>query len=180
MWFHCPHCGMRDRVPDELAGLAGRCPECQHEITFPHPDERAGRPAEPARPAAREEAIAEAPRARRPRDDDDDRPRRRARDEDDDDDRPRRRRERRSAGQYADCPHCGAPGNATKVSFTWWGGLLGPALFCHVRCNECGGCYNGKHGDDNTMRIAVYVGVSLVLAVGILIGVRLLGLLALR
>ncbi len=141
-----------------------------------------------------DEAIAEAPRKKRPaRDEDDeydDRPARRKRgrdeedeeddeprgrkkrdrdeEEDDEEDRPRRRRKKRR-GEYADCPECGARGDATLVSFTWWGGLLGPRLFTHVRCNRCGTCYNGKTGEYNTTRIAIYVGVSSVIAIALLI-----------
>jgi hypothetical protein len=64
---------------------------------------------------------------------------------------PRRRR-----GTYADCPHCGCPGDAEKVSFTWWGGVLGPSLLTHVCCRACGTCYNGRTGGDNTTGIVVY------------------------
>jgi hypothetical protein len=66
---------------------------------------------------------------------------------------PRRPR-RRSA--YADCPQCHAPGDGTKVSFTWWGGFIGPAIISCVRCRHCGTQYNGTHGDYNGMRILVY------------------------
>src|SRR2546423_12142955 len=31
---------------------------------------------------------------------------------------------------FAPCPACSSP-DARKVTFTWWGGLLGPALFNH-------------------------------------------------
>lgn len=93
--------------------------------------------------------------------------------------RPRRRREEEwddepsapRRGKYEDCPHCGCPGHADRVSFTWWGGALGPALFTHVRCRECGSCYNGKTGGDNTTGIIVYtaIGIGLCLAAAVVI-----------
>lgn len=56
---------------------------------------------------------------------------------------------------YAPCPHCGAI-DAEKVSFTWWGGLLGPKLLNHVKCRSCTKGYNGKTGKDNTTGILIY------------------------
>ncbi len=56
---------------------------------------------------------------------------------------------------YAPCPFCRAA-SAEKVSFTWWGGLLGPKLFTHVKCLSCGKAYNGKTGKDNTTNIVIY------------------------
>jgi hypothetical protein len=122
-----------------------------------------------------DDGIAESPRRKRPaRDDEDEEDEPRARrnrgrddDEEDDDDRPRRRKKRR--GEYADCPNCGCRGRATLVSFTWWGGVLGPRLFTHVRCNRCGTCYNGKTGEYNTTRIGIYVGVSSFIAIALVI-----------
>ncbi len=137
-----------------------------------------------------DEAIAEAPRKRRPArdEDEDDRPRkkrgrddeedddepraRRKRDRDDDeddgDDRPRRKKKKRR-GEHADCPSCGCRGDATPVGFTWWGGILGPRLFSHVRCNRCGTAYNGKTGDYNTTKIAIYIIVTTAIAITLLI-----------
>jgi hypothetical protein len=56
---------------------------------------------------------------------------------------------------YAPCPQCGISG-AEKMSFTWWGGILGPRLFTHVKCGGCGKQYNGKTGRDNTNNIVIY------------------------
>jgi hypothetical protein len=96
------------------------------------------------------------------------------RDDDDDDfedDEPRRRPRREiRRGKYADCPHCGNPGDATRVGFTWWGGLIGPALLCHVRCRECGTCYNGRSGNYNTVGITIYT------LVGVFFGLLVAGL----
>jgi phage FluMu protein Com len=77
--------------------------------------------------------------------------------------RPRRRRKkrRRWRGEWAECPNCGAPGDATRLWYTWWGGFVGPLVICHVRCNQCGTAYNGKTGDYNTTRILIYYGIGL-------------------
>jgi hypothetical protein len=65
--------------------------------------------------------------------------------------------------QYAACPNCGQS-NAKKVSYTWWGGALGPALFTHVKCENCGTQYNGKTGKSNQQSIVIYNVVAFVLA----------------
>jgi len=57
--------------------------------------------------------------------------------------------------QYAACPNCGQT-NATKMKFTWWGGALGPAMFTHVKCNNCKTEYNGKSGRSNQTNIIIY------------------------
>ena len=59
--------------------------------------------------------------------------------------------------------------DATLVSFTWWGGLLGPRLFTHVQCHRCGTCCNGKTGNGNTTAIAIYVAVGTVIALGLVV-----------
>jgi len=56
---------------------------------------------------------------------------------------------------YAPCPKCGST-NATKVKFTWWGGGLGPNMFTHVKCQNCGTEYNGKTGKSNQTNILIY------------------------
>lgn len=107
---------------------------------------------------------------RRGRDEDDDeddrrRPARRSRDEDDEEDyrKPKRIR-KRGRGPWADCPACGAVDPA-KVSYTWWGGFIGPLIINVVRCQECGTQYNGVHGDYNTRRILIYTFVPLIVVV---------------
>jgi len=57
--------------------------------------------------------------------------------------------------QFAPCPNCGES-NAEKMSFTWWGGIIGPKLLTHVKCISCGETYNGKTGKDNTTNIIIY------------------------
>jgi hypothetical protein len=60
-----------------------------------------------------------------------------------------------SRTQYAACPNCQGT-EAEKVSFTWWGGWMGPKLFNLVKCRNCGTTYNGKTGRSSTSAIAVY------------------------
>jgi DNA-directed RNA polymerase subunit RPC12/RpoP len=145
--FKCLSCGKTLSVTDDLVGRKVRCPACQHVATVPSAvvaslDDDEGYVSEPP------------PRPRSVRDDLPERSRRR-RDAYDDDDRPRRRRVRRRDDEWAECPNCGAY-DATKLSFTWWGGLIGPLFINTVRCNECRTAYNGIHGDYNTTRILLY------------------------
>lgn len=62
--------------------------------------------------------------------------------------------------QYAPCPKCGGV-NSEKMSFTWWGGILGPKLLTHVKCGNCAATFNGKTGKDNTTNIVIYTIVVL-------------------
>ena len=64
--------------------------------------------------------------------------------------------------QIAPCPKCGST-DAKKVSFTWWGGALGPRLFNLVKCNSCGTEYNGKTGKLNQQNMIIYLIVSLLI-----------------
>jgi uncharacterized Zn finger protein len=68
--------------------------------------------------------------------------------------------------EYASCPNCGSV-DVHKVKYTWWGGLVGPALFKHVKCNQCGTTYNGKTGQSNTTNIIIYSVVGFVVACGL-------------
>jgi hypothetical protein len=43
------------------------------------------------------------------------------------------------------CPQCNNIG-ATKVNFTFWGGLIGPKIMKQVRCIACGQNFNGQTG----------------------------------
>ena len=72
------------------------------------------------------------------------------------------------AGRYRPCPKCGSP-DVKKVGFTWWGGALGPSLFCHCKCQQCKTTFNGKTGRSNNTAIAIYMIVALVLAVVIFV-----------
>ncbi len=64
--------------------------------------------------------------------------------------------------QYAPCPNCGST-NAKKVTYTWWGGFLGPAMFNLVKCNACNTQYNGKSGKSNQQNMIIYVIASFVI-----------------
>ena len=72
----------------------------------------------------------------------------------------------RGSSPFAACPKCDAKRGET-VSFTWWGGLLGPRLLSHVKCGGCGAGYNGKTGKSNDTAIAIYLGVGVVIGLGI-------------
>lgn len=61
------------------------------------------------------------------------------------------------------CPRC-AHSESKPVSFTWWGGLIGPRLFNHVKCAGCGYAYNGKTGRSNTTSIVLYMVIIGVIA----------------
>lgn len=67
-----------------------------------------------------------------------------------------------STTQYAPCPKCGQT-IAQKVGFTWWGGALGPRMFAHVKCQNCGTEYNGRTGKSNQNNILIYFLVSFLL-----------------
>lgn len=69
--------------------------------------------------------------------------------------------------QFAQCPKC-KNANAEQVKFTWWGGLLGPKILKHVKCNSCGAKYNGKTGKDNTTGIVIYSLVVGVIVFGLM------------
>ncbi len=71
---------------------------------------------------------------------------------------------------FAPCPQCGDT-DAQMMSFTWWGGLIGPKVLTHVKCPACGKTFNGKSGMDNTTGIVVYtlvVGLLAFLLIGAL------------
>jgi predicted Zn finger-like uncharacterized protein len=123
---------------------------------------------EPPRKAGRNTGIRTSrDRRRDEEEDEDDRPRRGRRgsdeDEEDEDDRPRK-------SKYKPCPRCGARG-PKKVTWTPWGSFYGPAMFTHVRCQECGYAYNGKTGGSNLIPAILFVTVPLVGIFGIIGGI---------
>ncbi len=69
------------------------------------------------------------------------------------------------------CFKCGSP-DFRKLSYTWWGGILGPAIFSHVKCNNCGQSFNSKTGKSNTVPIVIY---SVVLTVILIIVYAIIG-----
>ena len=69
---------------------------------------------------------------------------------------------------FKPCPQCGAE-SAEKMSFTWWGGVVGPKILTHVKCGSCAKQYNGKSGNDNTIGIVIYSLVMLGIVAAFLI-----------
>ena len=63
-------------------------------------------------------------------------------------------------------PKCGDV-NVDAPSFAWWGGALGPKMFSHVICRNCNTGFNKKSGKSNATAIAIYVGISLVVGLGV-------------
>jgi hypothetical protein len=118
-----------------------------------------------------EAVVADEPKAkRRRRDEDDD-----EFDDDDFDDRPRRKRRRGPKDGtpmgdygYAICYNCGADAGS-RVTWTFWGGIIGPALISHVRCGRCGTTYNGRSGKSNNTAILIYILVTLGISFAIII-----------
>jgi hypothetical protein len=169
--LQCPHCTKEISARDELAGKKVRCPVCKEVLQLP----AAAPDVEPVVQAVTEEPVpapvAPPPLPKQPpplpEDDIPVVPVLREENGRQRDYEPAVRRPRRVSGprgDYADCPHCGAQGHAKKVGFTWWGGALGPWMFCHVRCSECGTCYNGRTGKSNNTAIAIYTIVTFFIA----------------
>ncbi|WP_460557715.1 hypothetical protein [Ferruginibacter profundus] len=61
------------------------------------------------------------------------------------------------------CPKCGSE-SVSPVRYTWWGGLLGPKMFHHTKCESCGYRYNSKTRKSNTSAIIIYSVVLFVIA----------------
>jgi uncharacterized Zn finger protein len=76
--------------------------------------------------------------------------------------------------QNVPCPKCGST-DAKKVSFTWWGGALGPRLFNLVKCNSCGTEYNGKTGKSNQQNMIIYIIISILVVFCLCGGLSFLG-----
>ena len=76
------------------------------------------------------------------------------------------------ASPYVPCPRCRMP-SPQPVKFTWWGGMLGPKMLSHVKCQQCGLAYNGKSGQSNTTGIVIYAVIVNVIVFGIIILIAL-------
>jgi hypothetical protein len=61
------------------------------------------------------------------------------------------------------CPACGGR-DLRAPGFTWWGGAVGPKLLHHTVCKQCRFAFNAKTGRSNQAAIAIYCGMSTVLA----------------
>lgn len=66
-------------------------------------------------------------------------------------------------GVWRSCPQCGSAATH-KPSFTWWGGILGPALFKHRVCSGCSLGYNERTGKSNATAIGIYLGAGVLIA----------------
>lgn len=77
---------------------------------------------------------------------------------------------------YKPCYNCGKI-DYTKVTATFWGGVLGPQILNHVKCNHCETTYNGKTGQSNNKAIVLYVIAILCVTMILLYGLTLLGVL---
>jgi len=82
-----------------------------------------------------------------------------------------------TGGKYVPCPKCRSA-NVRQAGFTWWGGALGPRMFTHVICQQCGNQYNGKTGASNATAITIYTVVSVI--IGLAIGIALILLFNMR
>jgi len=61
------------------------------------------------------------------------------------------------------CPKCGSE-SVSPVRYTWWGGLLGPKILNHTKCQACNYTYNSKTRKSNTAGIVIYFVVFVGLA----------------
>jgi predicted nucleic-acid-binding Zn-ribbon protein len=69
------------------------------------------------------------------------------------------------------CPKCGSQ-SVNPVKYTWWGGLIGPKLFHHTKCKDCGYTYNSKTKNSNTPAIIIYSVLLFIVAFAIFYGLR--------
>lgn len=69
------------------------------------------------------------------------------------------------------CPRCGHFG-AKPVSFTWWGGVIGPKMLHHTKCDNCRYKFNAKTGKSNMTAIVIYQIVGLGIATAAFIALR--------
>ncbi|MBY0526081.1 MAG: hypothetical protein K2R98_21985 [Gemmataceae bacterium] len=176
--INCPSCKATLRAPDEWAGKKTRCPKCKSVIDVPAikkkpPEEDfeevevVEEPEEKAKPASAAgdpfdfDGSAEEPKPKRkgkaaPK----------VREEEEEEEEEERRPKKK--GKYKPCPQCDS-GGAKRVKYTMWGSFYGPILFTHVRCPECGYCYNGKTGRSNLVPAILFVTIPAILIVALLI-----------
>jgi transposase-like protein len=65
------------------------------------------------------------------------------------------------------CPKCNSL-NVKSVSYTWWGGIIGPRILKHTKCNDCKFTYNRKTRQSNTTPIVIYSVVTAIIAFAII------------
>lgn len=64
--------------------------------------------------------------------------------------------------KFKACPRCSS-NDIHKVEYSWWGGLIGPALVHQVRCKKCGKTYDGVTGTNITKRMSIYVVIIIII-----------------
>jgi hypothetical protein len=69
------------------------------------------------------------------------------------------------------CPQCGSS-QISKVGYTWWGGVIGPRLLHHTKCEACKYRYNSKTRKSNTPGIIIYSVVLFVIAIVIVFAAK--------
>jgi hypothetical protein len=62
------------------------------------------------------------------------------------------------------CPQCNSL-NVKAVTYTWWGGIIGPRLLKHTKCGDCKFTYNRKTRVSNTTPIIIYSVVLFAIAI---------------
>lgn len=185
----CPKCEAAVKVEADSLGEWVTCPKCDKDFVAKQPRAAAKPLAKPVSRRDEHEEDEERPRrkSRREEEDDEDaRPRKKGRDgrsgkgpsgdfafnddsgdrdeEDDEDDRPRRRGPRPGM-----CPGCGSR-KSSKVTYTWWGGLIGPAVFGLVKCGKCRKQYMGGSGKPlGALQIIVYSLVVGAIGIGVVV-----------
>jgi hypothetical protein len=70
------------------------------------------------------------------------------------------------------CPQCGSS-DIKSIKYTWWGGLIGPKLLHHTKCNSCKFLYNSKSRKSNTNGIILYFVITFVIVFAIFFGLRM-------
>lgn len=76
-----------------------------------------------------------------------------------------------SSTNLLNCPKCNSS-QVKKVNWTWWGGMLGPSLLNHTKCESCQSTYNGKTGESNSKNISIYFIVSFIIVILILYAIQ--------
>lgn len=190
----CSKCNARLQVREELAGKKVKCPKCTAVVPVPLPEtvEEVEQTPEveevqekPAARIKRKEDVAATPRGRIQRKEDLEPPARSRKHaepedeeenlEDSDDSETKSSRSKKGKKSKADkgstkwapCPRCGET-RAKKVLYTFWGSAIGPAIFSHVRCQECGMGYNGRTGKSNLIAAILCITIALAAIIGLL------------
>jgi DNA-directed RNA polymerase subunit M/transcription elongation factor TFIIS len=163
----CPGCKARLHTRPEYAGKKIRCPKCSEIVRVPIQEVQ---PLEKVEVVGEIEELDDIEEVEEERGVTEERPARRR-------ERPAPSEERRSRGRvpdirkkrtkYAPCPECDGQ-EATRVVWTPWGSFYGPAMFTHVRCDNCGHAYNGNTGGSNLVPAILFVTVTVLVGLGLI------------